>query len=136
MERTLVLLKPDAVKRKLVGKIIERIEDKKLDIDYLSLRTLNVEELKYHYAEHVEKPFFPSLCEYMSSGPVVIMVVKGENAISALRKMSGATDPLEADAGSIRGMYAPTKSENVIHSSDSEKSADREINFFVKGIME
>lgn len=131
-EKTLIILKPDAVKRKLMGKIIDRIESKSYDIEFMSMKTLSKEELEYHYAEHKEKGFFKDLVVYMSSGPVVVMVVTGENVIKGMRKLTGATDPTEADAGSIRGTYGCIKNENLIHASDSLESAIREVNFFLK----
>lgn len=131
-EKTLIILKPDAVKRKLMGKIIERIENKSYDIEFMSMKNLTVDELNYHYAEHKDKPFFNDLVSYMSSGPVVVMVVSGNNVIKGMRKLTGATDPLEADAGSVRGMFAATKNENLIHASDSTESAQREVSFFLR----
>lgn len=131
-EKTLIILKPDAVQRRLAGKIISRIEEKGYTIESMNMKTLTVDELNYHYEEHKEKPFFADLVEYMGSGPVVVIVVSGENVIKGMRKLSGATDPLEADNGSIRGMYALTKNENLIHSSDSPESAKREVAFFTK----
>ncbi|MFZ7120351.1 MAG: nucleoside-diphosphate kinase [Eubacteriaceae bacterium] len=130
-EETLIILKPDAIKRKLVGEIIKRIEDKGYFISSMFMKTLTVEDLNYHYNEHKNKGFFPDLVEYMSSGPVIIMVVNGEDVIKGMRKLSGATDPMEAEIGSIRGTYANTKNENLIHSSDSVESAKREITFFL-----
>lgn len=129
-EKTLIILKPDAVKRKLTGKIIAKIEDKNYTIESMYMKTLKVEDLSFHYEEHKEKGFFSDLLDYMSSGPVVIMVVSGENVIKGMRKLSGATDPLEAEIGSIRGIYALTKNENLIHSSDSIESAKREVAYF------
>lgn len=131
-EKTLIILKPDAVQRGLIGKIISRIEEKGYAIESMNMKELTREELNYHYEEHKEKPFFRELVEYMSSGPVVIMTVCGENTIKGMRRLAGATDPLEAEAGSIRGMYALTKTENLIHSSDSPESARREVAFFTK----
>ena len=131
-EKTLIILKPDAVKRKLMGKIIERIENKNYNIEFMSMKTLTVGELNYHYEEHKEKPFFSDLVSYMSSGPVVVMVVTGDNVIKGMRKLTGATDPLESDAGSIRGMFVSTKNENLIHASDSPESAHREVSYFLR----
>jgi nucleoside-diphosphate kinase len=136
VEKTLVILKPDAVKRKLVGEIISAIENKDLSITYMEIKSLSDQDLKYHYHEHTEKPYFPSLMEYMQSGPVVILVVEGENAIKLTRKLSGSTDPLDAESGSIRGKYAVSKTKNIIHASDSKKSAFREASFFVEGKKE
>lgn len=131
-EKTLIILKPDAVQRGLIGNIISRIEEKGYAIESMNMKELTREELNYHYEEHKEKPFFRELVEYMSSGPVVIMTVCGENTIKGMRRLAGATDPLEAEAGSIRGMYALIKTENLIHSSDSPESARREVAFFTK----
>lgn len=132
-EKTLVILKPDAIKRKLVGEIISAIEKKDLDITYMEIKSLSDEDLKYHYHEHATKPYFSSLMDYMQSGPVVVLVVEGENAIKVMRKLSGSTDPLEADSGSIRGKYAISKTKNIIHASDGEESAIRETSYFVEG---
>ncbi|WP_343029925.1 nucleoside-diphosphate kinase [Alkalibaculum sporogenes] len=131
-EKTLIILKPDAIKRNLVGKIIGKIEEKNYTIESMNMKTLSVEDLTYHYDEHKGKGFFPDLLDYMSSGPVVIMVVSGDNVIKGMRKLCGATDPLEADAGTIRGTYASTKNENLIHSSDSIESSKREVAYFIK----
>ncbi|SHE94078.1 nucleoside-diphosphate kinase [Alkalibacter saccharofermentans] len=136
VEKTLVILKPDAVKRRLVGEIISAIENKDLSITYMEIKDLSDEDLNYHYHEHIDKPYFPSLMEYMQSGSVVILVVEGENAIKVTRKLSGSTDPLDAESGSIRGKYAISKTKNIIHASDSEKSAVRETSFFVEGKKE
>ncbi|WP_207740807.1 nucleoside-diphosphate kinase [Alkalibacter mobilis] len=133
MEKTLVILKPDAMERKIVGEIISMIEKKTYTISHMQIKELNDDDLSYHYAEHKDKPFFPSLASYMKRGPVVVMVVEGENAIKGFRKLTGATDPLDAENGSIRGRFALTKDENIIHASDSPESAEREINFFVHG---
>ncbi|MBF7097412.1 nucleoside-diphosphate kinase [Alkalibacter sp. M17DMB] len=133
LEKTLVILKPDAMERKIVGEIISMIEKKTYTISHMQIKELNDDDLSYHYAEHKDKPFFPSLASYMKRGPVVVMVVEGENAIKGFRKLTGATDPLDAENGSIRGRFALTKDENIIHASDSPESAEREINFFVHG---
>lgn len=131
-EKTLIILKPDTVKRKLIGKIIAKIEEKNYTIESMSMKNLSQEDLHYHYEEHKEKGFFADLLDYMGSGPVVVMVVSGEHVIKGMRKLSGATDPLEAEVGSIRGTYALTKNENLIHSSDSIESAQREVAYFSK----
>lgn len=136
VEQTLVLLKPDAMERGIVGEIITMIENKTFKLAHLAIKSLTEEDLAYHYAEHKDKPFFPSLASYMKRGPVVVLVVEGENAIKAFRKLTGATDPLEAENGSIRGRFALTKDENIVHASDSPESAKREIAFFVEGIKE
>lgn len=130
-QRSLVLLKPDAVRRGLVGEIIGRIE-RKADwrIRALELRTLDRATLELHYAEHVGKGFYEPLVEFMSSGPVVAMVVGGERVIEGLRALAGPTDPIAAAPGSIRGDFGTIVRENLIHASDSPESADREIKIF------
>lgn len=133
-QRTLVLLKPDAVRRGLVGEIIGRIEAKAgWEITALELRTLDRATLETHYAEHEGKPFYPPLMEFMVSGPSVAMVVEGERVIEGLRTLSGPTDPIAAAPGSIRGDYGTIVRENLVHASDSEESAEREIKIFFPG---
>jgi nucleoside-diphosphate kinase len=130
-QRTLVLLKPDAVRRGLVGEIIGRIESKAgWSIRALELRTLERATLEQHYAEHVGKPFYEPLMEFMSSGPAVAMVVEGERVIEGLRTLTGPTDPIAAAPGSIRGDFGTIVRENLIHASDSPESADRETKIF------
>lgn len=136
IEQTLVILKPDAINRKLVGKIIQRIEEKNYSIKYFQMHHLTQDDLDYHYFQHKMKDFYSSLVEFMRSGPVIIMLVCGENVIQGMRKLSGLTDPNEAESGSIRGCYASNKTQNLIHSSDSIESAKREINYFVYNIEE
>lgn len=127
-ERTLVLVKPDGVERKLVGEILARIERKGLDIVALELRTVDRELAAQHYAEHDGKPFFDSLLEFITSGPVLSAVVEGPRAIAAWRQLAGGTDPVEkATAGSIRGDFACETQSNLVHGSDSPESAAREI---------
>ncbi|ANZ18709.1 nucleoside-diphosphate kinase [Streptomyces noursei] len=134
-QRTLVLLKPDAVKRGLVGEIIRRIERKaNWTITALELRTLDRGVLEQHYAEHVGKPFYEPLVDFMSSGPVVSLVVEGERVIEGVRALAGPTDPIAAPSGSIRGDFGTITRENLIHASDSEESAEREIKIFFPGI--
>ena len=131
VEKTLVFIKPDGVQRKLVGRLISRFEDKGFEIKQLKLETLSSELVEKHYVEHVEKPFFPNLKTYIMSGPIVIMVLEGESVIQHVRNMVGATNPLEAEQGTIRGDFALTTSYNIVHASDSPESAEREIsNFF------
>lgn len=127
MEKTLVLIKPDAVKRKLIGRIISVYEKKGLHICAVKILTPSEEIAEAHYDEHKDKVFFSSLIEFLRSGEVCAMIVEGENAVEAVRKINGATDPLSAEAGSIRGTYALSKSENCVHGSDSRESAKREI---------
>ena len=130
MEKTLVLVKPDGVRRGLSGEIIVRFEKRSLRIVALKLMQISRTMAEKHYAEHVGKPFFDSLVEFITSGPVVAMVVKGDHAIRAVRAMMGATNPLEAAPGTIRGDFALVMSENVIHGSDGSESAAREIEAF------
>ena len=121
------MLKPDAVDRRLVGEVISRIEKKGFTIEAMTMIVLTEDKAREHYVEHVEKPFFPELLEYITSGPVVGMVVSGPGVIQAMRTMLGATDPLEAEPGSIRGDFGYSKTMNLVHASDSEESANREI---------
>ncbi|WP_405597671.1 nucleoside-diphosphate kinase [Streptomyces sp. NBC_01410] len=134
-QRTLVLLKPDAVRRGLIGEIIGRIEAKDgWTISALELRTLDREILEVHYAEHVGRPFYEPLVEFMQSGPVVVVVVEGERVIEGLRALAGPTDPIAAAPGSIRGDFGTIVRENLIHASDSEESAIRELKIFFPGL--
>lgn len=127
-ERTLALIKPDGVARGLVGEIIARIERKGLAIAAMDLRVVDEELAGRHYAEHAEKPFFASLVEFITGGPLVAMVLEGERAIAAFRQLAGGTDPVEKAApGSIRGDFALETQYNLVHGSDSPESAAREI---------
>ena len=131
MSRTFVMCKPDAVERKLVGEIIRRLEESGLSILAAELRTLNPEILAKHYEEHVGKPFYDDLLTFMSRSPAMLMVLEGEGeAFATARALMGATDPAEADAGTIRGDLGSEMPENLIHGSDSEESAEREISIF------
>ncbi|MBM7623283.1 nucleoside-diphosphate kinase [Sporohalobacter salinus] len=130
MEQTFFMIKPDGVKRNLVGEIISRIEKKGLTIKAMKMMQISDELAKKHYAEHVDKPFFSDLKEFITSGPVVAMVIEGLGAIKTVRKMMGKTDPAKSTPGSIRGDYALNISENIVHGSDSPESAEREINLF------
>jgi len=130
VEKTLVLVKPDGVRRGLSGEIIARFEKRGLQIVALKLMQISKTMAEKHYAEHVGKPFFDGLVDFITSGPVVAMVVKGDHAIRAVRAMMGATNPLEAVPGTIRGDFALVMSENVIHGSDGAESAVREIDAF------
>jgi nucleoside-diphosphate kinase len=134
-QRTLVLLKPDAVRRGLIGEIIGRIE-RKADwtITALELRKLDRATLEAHYAEHVGRPFYEPLVEFMLSGPVAVLVVEGESVIAGVRALAGPTDPIAAAPGSIRGDFGTIVRENLIHASDSEGSAEREIKIFYPGL--
>jgi nucleoside-diphosphate kinase len=129
-ESTLVLIKPDGVARALVGEVVGRIERKGFRIDRMELRTLTRETAEQHYAEHVERPFFGELVEFITSGPLVAMQVSGEGAIAGMRTMMGATDPIAAAPGTIRGDLATLIGENIVHGSDSAESAVRELGIF------
>ncbi|GAC00583.1 nucleoside diphosphate kinase [Gordonia namibiensis NBRC 108229] len=127
-ERTLVLIKPDGVERSLVGDIISRIERKGLTLVALELQTASDEVARGHYAEHADKPFFGSLLEFITSGPLVAAVLEGPRAIAAFRQIAGGTDPVEkAVPGTIRGDFALNTQYNLVHGSDSPESAEREI---------
>ena len=129
-ERTLVLVKPDGVARGLVGEVISRIERKGLAIERIELRRIARETAEQHYAEHVDKPFYPGLVEFITSGPLVAMVVAGADAVAATRQIMGATNPIEAAPGSIRGDFATEIGENIVHGSDSVANGEREIKIF------
>lgn len=127
-ERTLLLIKPDGIDRRLVGEIISRVERKGLAIAALELRNVSDELARHHYAEHEGKPFFASLLEFITSGPVVAAIVEGPRAVAALRQIAGGTDPVEKAApGSIRGDFGLETQFNLVHGSDSVDSAQREI---------
>ncbi|NLM43665.1 MAG: nucleoside-diphosphate kinase [Clostridiales bacterium] len=127
MERTLVLIKPDAMERKLMGEIISIYEKKGFHISALKIVKPTKEMAEEHYAEHKGKPFYENLVSFITKGEVCALVIEGENVIEAVRKINGATDPLNAEPGTIRGRYALSKSENAVHASDSIESAEREI---------
>jgi nucleoside-diphosphate kinase len=129
-ERTLILAKPDAYARNLSGEIIARFERKGLRPVALRVLTVTPELAKRHYAEHAERPFFGELVEFITSGPLVAMVLEGESAIQAARQLIGATNPLEAAPGSIRGDFATQTGANLVHGSDGPESAAREIGIF------
>lgn len=134
-QRTLVLLKPDAVRRGLIGEIIGRIERKAgWTISALEMRELDETTLEQHYGEHKGKPFYEPLMGFMASGPVVALVVDGERVIEGLRTLAGPTDPIAAAPGSIRGDFGTIVRENLIHASDSEESAIRELKIFFPGL--
>ena len=133
-ERTLVLIKPDGVERQLIGEIISRIERKGLTIAALDLRHVSDELAAQHYAEHEGKPFFGSLLEFITSGPVVAAIVEGPRAIAAFRQLAGGTDPVEkATPGTIRGDFGLETQFNLVHGSDSTDSAKREIALWFPG---
>ena len=129
-EQTLVFFKPDTEKRKLVGRLLARFEDKCLTIKEMKMMTLSAEEADYHYHEHVEKDFYPNLKEYVMSGPIVAMVLEGREVISVVRNLIGATDSVKAAPGTIRGDFGLLMTENLVHASDSPESAGREIGHF------
>ena len=129
-ERTLVLVKPDGVRRGLIGEVVSRIERKGMRIAAMELRTLDRDTAEVHYAEHAAKPFFAPLVEFITSGPLVAIVAEGPRAIEAVRALAGATDPVQASPGTIRGDYALEVQNNIVHGSDSPDSAEREIKIF------
>jgi len=133
-DRTLVLCKPDAVERKLVGEIIRRIETKNLSIVALEMRELEVDVAEVHYGEHNGKPFFADLVEFITRSPLVAMVVEGPDAQPVMRTLMGTTNPRDAAPGTIRGDLAIELTENLIHGSDSPESAAREIGLFFPGL--
>ena len=129
-ERTLILVKPDAVRRNLIGDVISRIERKGLKVVAMDLRTIDRETAQAHYAEHTGKSFFADVVDFITSGPVVALVAEGERAIEAFRAVAGATDPVKASPGTIRGDYALEVGQNMVHGSDSPEAAEREIKIF------
>ncbi len=133
-ERTLVLIKPDAVRRGLVGEILARYERKGLTIVAMDQRVIDTALSDAHYAEHVDKPFYPSLREFITGGPLVALVLEGDSAIDVVRTMNGATDGRKAAPGTVRGDLALSTSENLVHASDSPESAKREIDLWFPGL--
>jgi nucleoside-diphosphate kinase len=129
-ESTLLIIKPDGVRRRLIGEIVRRVEDAGLWIEALRMETIDRATAEEQYGEHREKPFFGELVEFITSGPVVVARVSGENAISVWRDLMGPTDPADAPPGTIRGDFASVITENVVHGSDSPESADRELKLF------
>ncbi len=129
-ERTLVLIKPDAVRRGLVGEVLGRFERKGLVVVELDQRRIDGETADRHYAEHVEQPWYPPLREFITSGPLVAMVLEGDQAVAVVRGLNGATDGRAAAAGTIRGDLSLSNRENLVHASDSTESAAREISIF------
>ena len=127
MDRTLILVKPDAFARGLTGEIIARFERKGLKLAALKLMTTPRETAETHYAEHADKPFFGELVDFITSAPLVAMILEGDQAVPAARQVIGATNPLEANTGSIRGDFAVQVGQNMVHGSDSPESAEREI---------
>jgi len=130
VERTLVLVKPDGVARRLVGEVLSRLERKGLALVAVELRSLDRATAETHYAEHAGKPFFESLIEFITSGPLLAAVAEGPRAIETWRAMMGPTDPVKAPSGTVRGDYGLVVTENLVHGSDSPESAVREIALF------
>ncbi len=136
MDRTLILVKPDAFERRLTGEILARFERKGLRIVALKLMTVAREQAEEHYEEHREKPFFGELVEFITGGPLVALVLEGHEAVSAARQVIGATNPLEAAPGSIRGEYGLEVQTNLVHGSDSPESAARETEIFFPELVD
>jgi nucleoside-diphosphate kinase len=132
-ERTLILVKPDGVARGLIGEVVARIERKGFRLEALELRTLDREVAEQHYGEHTDKPFFADLVAFITSGPLVAMCVAGDDAIAGMRNLMGATNPVDAVPGSIRGDLATVIGENIVHGSDGPDSAARELELFFPG---
>jgi nucleoside-diphosphate kinase len=130
IESTLLIIKPDAVRRGLVGDVLRRIESKGLRIAEMRMTTIDRELAESHYDEHRDKPFFDELVGFISSGPVVVARIEGENAIEVWRSMMGPTDPKDAPAGTVRGDFGTVITENLVHGSDSAASAERELKLF------
>ncbi|HJR98588.1 MAG TPA: nucleoside-diphosphate kinase [Actinomycetota bacterium] len=133
IQRTLVLVKPDGVRRRLIGEVVRRLEAKGLTIVEMRMLTMDKEMAGDHYAEHREKPFFGDLVNFITGGPLVAMAVEGDEAVSVVRTLMGATDPKKADLGTIRGDLAIEMTENIVHGSDSPASAERELALFFPG---
>lgn len=130
MEKTLSIVKPDGVEKNVIGEVIRRFESKDIKVVGIKMVKLSKEQAEGFYAVHKERPFFGSLTDFMSSGPCVLMVLEGENVIPRARKIMGATNPEEADNGTIRKDFASDIEHNIVHGSDSPESADYEINYF------
>jgi nucleoside-diphosphate kinase len=134
-ERTLILVKPDAVRRGLIGEALSRLERKGLAVVAMDMRTIDRQTAERHYAEHVDKSFYPPLIEFITSGPSIALVAEGERAIEAVRALWGATDGVKAAAGTLRGDFSSSNRENLVHASDSADSAKREIGIFFPDLM-
>ena len=132
MEMTFAMIKPNGVQSGLIGRILDRYTSARLAVVGLKLHQMTSEEARGFYAEHVNKPFFPELEAYMTKGPSVMIALAGENAIAAVRAINGATNPAKAEPGTLRYDFAPSMTENVVHSSDSPASAEREVAFWFK----
>ena len=130
MQHTFVMVKPDGVRRGLVGEVISRFEAKGLTLEQMRLLTIPTEMAEQHYGEHVDKPFFGELVSFITSGPVVAMEWSGPDAVRIARMLMGATNPVEAPPGTIRGDFGTIISENIVHGSDSPESAERELGLF------
>jgi nucleoside-diphosphate kinase len=130
LSRTLILVKPDAFERGLTGEVLARFERKGLTIAALKLTTVERAQAEEHYAEHAERPFFGELVDFITGGPLVALVLEGHEAVKAARLVIGATNPIEADPGSIRGAFGLEVGKNLVHGSDSDESAEREIGIF------
>ena len=128
--KTFFMIKPDGVKRNLIGEIISRVEEKGFKITKIKMMTISQDLAEEHYKEHKDKPFFSDLVSFITSGPVVAMQVEGENVVAQIRNLMGATNPSDATPGSIRGDLATELDKNVVHGSDSDESAERELNLF------
>jgi nucleoside-diphosphate kinase len=130
MERTLILLKPDCVQRRLVGRILSRFEDKGFNVVAMRLMRVTPELSKQHYAEHVSKPFYPNLEQFITGGPIIALVLEGLEVIRVVREMLGATSGLKAAPGTIRGDYSSSRQMNLVHASDGPEAAKREIELY------
>jgi len=130
MEKTLVLIKPDGVRRNLIGEVVSRFENRGLSVSAMSMVQLTPDIAREHYKDHVEKPFYPNLEEFITSGPLVAMILRGDNAVEAVRSTMGSTNCAQAAPGTIRGDFGLTMTENIVHGSDSVESAEREIGIF------
>ena len=128
--KTFFMVKPDGVKRNIVGQVIDRVEQEGFKITKMKMMNITTELAEQHYGEHKDKPFFQDLVSFITSGPVVAMEVEGENAVSEVRRIMGATNPADADPGTIRADFATKLEENVVHGSDSKESAERELGLF------
>jgi nucleoside-diphosphate kinase len=133
VERTLIIVKPDGVQRGLIGRVLSRLEERGLRFVGLKLIAIDRELAERHYGEHREKPFFGSLVDFITSSPVVVGVVEGPDAVKVTRSVVGATNPVEANAGTIRGDFALSIGQNIIHASDAPETAKREIELFFEG---
>lgn len=130
MDRTLVLLKPDCVQRRMMGRVLSRFEDKGLNVVAMKMMCITQELARKHYAEHADKPFYPGLEGYITSSPIVAMIVEGLDVVRVVREMLGATSGLQAAAGTIRGDFSCSRQMNLVHASDSPESASREIDLY------